>query len=379
VLIYLVNYDLTHCTLTSTIQLLKLLLAMTIRHSGSRDRSARTSYPGQGISILAGLRRYVWKHRILVSLVLASMALFAVLSASVLSPAGLSNPMQTTAQTTGQPTAQSLQVQIQPTNPQLGDTISVLIQGEAATSPTNTPATAPTVVMNQKTYPTFATGSNRYRAFLPTTPLDAPGNLSIQVNAAPSSTQASQTQTFTVALRNREFPTQSIWLSGDSDSLGTDHEFDRVDAFKALVTPEKLWNGAFQRPNQGEITTIYGVRRYYNGEFAQDYFHRGVDYAGPTGDPVVAPAAGRIALVGRVEDGFELHGNTIGIDHGQGVLSIMLHLSRIDVKEGDVVQPGQRIGAVGGTGAVTGPHLHWGLYVNGQSVDPVPWRYTGFE
>lgn len=327
---------------------------------------------------MAGLRRHLWRHRIVVSLVLGSLSLFAALSASLLSPAGLSNP------------AQTLQVQIQPTNPQLGDTISVLIQADAATaSPTGASTAAPTVVMNQKTYPTFAIGSSRYRAFLPTTPLDAPGNLSIQVNtgqvnpgASPvqaPSTQTSPSQTFSVALRNRDFPTQSIWLSGDSDSLGTDHEFDRVDAFKALITAEKLWNGAFQRPNQGEITTVYGVRRYYNGEFAQDYFHRGVDYAGPTGDPVVAPAAGRIALVGRVEDGFELHGNTIGIDHGQGVLSIMLHLSRIDVKEGDVVQPGQRIGAVGGTGAVTGPHLHWGLYVNGQSVDPVPWRYTGFE
>lgn len=351
---------------------------MTIRHSNSLDRSARTPYPMQEMRIVVGLRRF-WQHRILVSLLLGSMALFAVLSASLFSSAVSSTP------------AQAMQVQIQPTNPQLGDTISVVIQTDAATAAnsTGTPTATPTVVMNQKTYPTFAIGSNRYRTFLPTTPLDAPGNLSIQVNAgqsnavqanaAASQTQTSQTQIFNVALRNRDFPTQSIWLSGDSDSLGTDHEFDRVDAFKALVTPEKLWTGAFQRPNQGEITTIYGVRRYYNGEFAQDYFHRGVDYAGPTGDSVVAPAAGRIALVGRVEDGFELHGNTIGIDHGQGVLSIMLHLSRIDVTEGDVVQPGQRIGAVGSTGAVTGPHLHWGFYVNGQSVDPVPWRYTGFE
>jgi murein DD-endopeptidase MepM/ murein hydrolase activator NlpD len=262
--------------------------------------------------------------------------------------------------------ARAAQVQIQPVNPQLGDTISVVVQTES-----NQDA-APTVTLNQRTYPTFAIASNRYRAFVPTTPLDQSGNLNIQVSGEPP-------QTFTLSLRNREFPTQSIWLSGDSASLGTDYEFDRVDTFKTLVTPEKYWNGAFQRPNQGEITTIYGVRRYYNGEFAQDYFHRGVDYAGPTGDPIVAPAAGRIALVGRVEDGFELHGNTIGIDHGQGVLSIMLHLSRIDVKEGDFVQPGQRIGAVGATGAVTGAHLHWGLYVHGQSVDPVPWRNNGFE
>ncbi|PSB07158.1 peptidase [filamentous cyanobacterium CCP1] len=262
--------------------------------------------------------------------------------------------------------AQAVQVQAQPTNPQLGDTITVLIQTEGTTSE------PPSVTLNQNTYPAFSLGANRYRALVPTTPLDRPGGINLQVNAGGS------TETIALQLRDRSFPTQSLWISG-AGSLGTDHEFDRVDAFKQLVTPEKYWNGAFLRPSPGEITTVYGVRRYYNGEFAQDYFHRGVDYAAPTGDPIVAPAAGRVALVGTVQEGFELHGNTIGIDHGQGVVSIFLHLSRIDVQEGDFVQPGQRIGAVGATGGVTGPHLHWGLYVHGQSVDPVPWRYEAIE
>ncbi|MCF3608141.1 M23 family metallopeptidase [Planktothrix agardhii 1033] len=173
---------------------------------------------------------------------------------------------------------------------------------------------------------------------------------------------------------------QSIWLPPDKEGLeGTDQEFDRVDAFKALVTPEKYWKGPFLRPNAGEITTIYGVRRYYNGEFAEDYYHRGVDYGGAMGSPVVAPAAGRVALVGRESQGFEIHGNVIGLDHGQGVASILMHLNRIDVKEGDFVQPGQVIGTVGSSGASTGPHLHWGLYVQGKAVDPVPWRYAAID
>lgn len=94
---------------------------------------------------------------------------------------------------------------------------------------------------------------------------------------------------------------------------------------------------------------------------------------------MVAPAAGYIRLVGRVSEGFELHGNTVGIDHDQGLLSIMIHLSRIDVNEGDFVRPGQRVGAMGATGAATGPHLHWRLYVNQVAVDPVPWHYGGCE
>jgi murein DD-endopeptidase MepM/ murein hydrolase activator NlpD len=260
-------------------------------------------------------------------------------------------------------------VVISPTDPQIGDTISVVVQAKQPGS-----ATLPVVTVNGSTqYPVFPLANHRFRALIPTSPLDPPGRMVIQVSGS------EETRNLAVGLRNRTFPTQRITLSPSQSNLGTQQEFDRVAAFKRLVTPERFWQGALIRPSQGQVSTVYGVRRYYNGVFAQDYYHRGVDYAAGTGSPVVAPAAGRIGLVGRVADGFELHGNTIGIDHGQGVLSIMIHLSRIDVNEGDFVQPGQVIGAVGSTGASTGPHLHWGLYVHGVSVDPVPWRDRGFE
>ena len=262
---------------------------------------------------------------------------------------------------------QALQVLVTPANPELGDTLSVMIQVDGSVGKT------PTVSVQQKNYPAFPIGNNRFRALLPTTPLDKPGARQIQVAGD------GQVQNLSVQVRSRDFPTQSITLPPGKDGEGTDAEFDRVDAFKALVTPKKFWNGPLLRPNSGEITTTYGVRRYYNGVFAQDYYHRGVDYAGAYGSPVVAPAAGRVSLVGRESQGFIIHGNVVGIDHGQGVASILMHLSRIDVKEGDFVQAGQVIGALGSTGAATGPHLHWGLYVNGQSIDPVPWRIQGIE
>jgi len=262
---------------------------------------------------------------------------------------------------------QALQVVVTPTNPQLGDTLSVIIQVDGNGGET------PQVSLQQKNYPAFPIGNGRFRALLPTTPLEKPGARQIQVAGD------GQVQKLNVQVRDRNFPTQSIWLPPGKDSEGTDAEFDRVDAFKALVTPEKFWDGKLLRPNSGEITTIYGVRRYYNGVFAQDYYHRGVDYAGAYGSPVVAPAAGRVSLVGRESQGFKIHGNVVGIDHGQGVASILMHLARIDVKEGDIVKAGQVIGTLGSTGASTGPHLHWGLYVHGQSVDPVPWRLQGVE
>lgn len=262
--------------------------------------------------------------------------------------------------------ATALLAQVTPSQPQLGDTLAVTINSTAT-------STAPTVSLGSRTYPTFPIGNDRFRALVPTTPLDKPGALKLRVS------DSNETKELALQLRGRKFPTQSIWLPPGKDQDLSDFEFDRVDAFKKLVTPQKMWSGPFRKPNNGPITTGYGVRRYYNGKFANDYYHRGVDYAGAYGSPIIAPAAGRVALVGQEAKGFVIHGNCIGIDHGQGVESIFLHLSQIKVKNGDLVKAGQVIGTLGGTGAATGPHLHWGLYVNGQAVDPVPWRNKGFE
>jgi murein DD-endopeptidase MepM/ murein hydrolase activator NlpD len=256
----------------------------------------------------------------------------------------------------------ALEVQILPDNPQLGDTISVIVTTQDKES-------QPTVTLEQQNYPVFALG-NRYRALLPTSPLNRSGKLTIQVKGD------GQTKNIGIWLKNRSFPTQRIALTGKANSEATQLELDRVAAFKELVTPDKFWHGSFVRPNAGRISTVFGVRRYYNGVFARDYYHRGVDYAGGAGSAVMAPASGYIKLVGKEAEGFRVHGNTIGIDHGQGVVSIFLHLQDIYVKEGDFVRAGQTIGTIGSTGASTGPHLHWGLYVHGISVDPVPWRLS---
>lgn len=263
----------------------------------------------------------------------------------------------------------ALQVQVIPTNPGLGDTVSVVIN---LNSPSN--GSNPSVAIGEKTYPAFAIAPNKYRAFIPTTPLEKAGTRTIKISGD------GQVQSLALKVSDRNFPVQRITLPpGKAGVDATEYELKRVAAFKALETPQKYWSGPFLKPNAGRISTIYGVRRYYNGTFAKDYYHRGVDYAGAAGSPVTAPAPGRVALVGKVSQGFRIHGNVVGIDHGQGVTSIFMHLSRINVKEGDIVKAGQVIGAVGSTGAATGPHLHWGLYVNGQSVDPVPWRNKVFD
>jgi lysostaphin len=252
------------------------------------------------------------------------------------------------------------QVSINPNQPRLGDTVVVQF--------TDTPTTQnPSIAVDNTTYPAFEIGTNQFRAMIPTSPLQKPGTRQIIFN---TSTPIPPSQ---IEVSDRKFPLQKIRLLPGKTAWATEMELQKVATLKELVTPQKYWQGKFIPPSKARMSTPYGVRRYYNGVFAKDYYHRGLDYAGKKGSPVVAPAAGKVMLIGYEKDGFRVHGNVVGVDHGQGVVSIFMHLHKINVTEGQFLQPGEKIGEVGSTGASTGPHLHWGLYVNNVSIDPLQW------
>jgi murein DD-endopeptidase MepM/ murein hydrolase activator NlpD len=124
-----------------------------------------------------------------------------------------------------------------------------------------------------------------------------------------------------------------------------------------------FWGKRFIVPVEGNLER-FGDRRIINGAIRSP--HTGVDISAPEGAPVVAPAAGRVILTGD----FFFTGNTIYIDHGLGLIGMFFHLSRINVREGDMVEQGQVIGAVGSTGRATGPHLHWGVRWRGARINP---------
>ena len=125
----------------------------------------------------------------------------------------------------------------------------------------------------------------------------------------------------------------------------------------------RLWSGHFARPLPGRVTSRFGTRREFNGELKSR--HWGVDLDGDIGDPVAATNRGVVALVGD----FYYSGNVVYVDHGRGLITAYLHLSRVDVAQGDTLERGSLVGRVGATGRVTGPHLHWLVRFGGVSLD----------
>jgi murein DD-endopeptidase MepM/ murein hydrolase activator NlpD len=135
-------------------------------------------------------------------------------------------------------------------------------------------------------------------------------------------------------------------------------------SYRSQSTP-RLWRGAFRLPRPSRITSIFGSARVYNGEVKSR--HLGTDFAGAIGAPVWAAGRGVVALVAN----FYLAGRSVYIDHGGGLVTTYFHLSRAEVVRGDTVVAGQRIGRVGQSGRVTGPHLHWAARYGKIAVDPM--------
>ncbi len=135
----------------------------------------------------------------------------------------------------------------------------------------------------------------------------------------------------------------------------------------------RLWSAPIRVPRDSRITSAYGGAREFNGRVTSR--HLGTDFAGAVGTPVAAAARGVVALVAD----FYLAGRAVYLDHGAGLVTGYFHLSQADVAEGDSVAAGQRIGAVGRTGRVTGPHLHWIMRYGGISVDPMTLVELGRE
>lgn len=142
-------------------------------------------------------------------------------------------------------------------------------------------------------------------------------------------------------------------------------EADRVRIRAALATwSDKTPDFDFAVPSEGRFSSGFGLRRFINDQPRNP--HSGLDIAAPVGTPIHAPAPGRVILTGD----FFYAGKAVMLDHGHGLLSFYAHLDSIGVEEGQRLERGARLGTMGMTGRVTGPHLHWGVYLNRTPVDP---------
>ena len=174
-----------------------------------------------------------------------------------------------------------------------------------------------------------------------------------------------------LVVSSRSFPTRRLRV--DESFVTPPPEVQRriaqdaqdLGALWAHSAPAPLWAGPFVRPVQGASNSAFGMRSIYNGVPRSP--HGGADFVGPTGTVVGAPNAGRIVMARELY----LLGNVVVVDHGLGLFSLLAHLSTIAVHEGENVTAGQRVGQVGATGRVTGPHLHWAVRLGGARVDPL--------
>ena len=196
----------------------------------------------------------------------------------------------------------------------------------------------------------------------------SPGEHTLLIKDAASG--AVRKQAFLV--EDKQYETQHITIKNkrkvnpekrDMQRIGSEQKQIR----KALAnhdarSPDSL---RFILPVHGPVSSPFGLRRYFNEQPRKP--HSGLDLAAAEGTPIRAPAAGRISDTGD----YFFNGNTVFIDHGQGLVTMYCHMSRIDVKPGQEVVAGETIGAVGQTGRVTGPHLHWGVSLNDARVDPM--------
>ena len=179
----------------------------------------------------------------------------------------------------------------------------------------------------------------------------------------------------TLAVAARDYQVQRIdGLPPGKVTPRSKEDIARIEADAGLLEAAKERNSALSGfteimawPVQGPLTGVYGSQRILNGQPRSP--HRGLDVAAPEGTPIAAIAGGVVSLA---EADMYFTGGTVMVDHGHGVHSIYAHMSAVEVEVGQAVAQGERIGAVGATGRVTGPHLHWGVYWFGRAVDPVP-------
>ena len=224
----------------------------------------------------------------------------------------------------------------------------------------NADGSAPQAVMNGK--PILVMQRDGKWLAVAGIPLDTePGDLSVTVDGheKPFSVNQHAYREQRITVENQSYVEQN---QEQLDRIFSERKI--IDAVLTSFTERPVDGLALAPPVPGTQSSSFGYRRFFNDQPRSP--HKGMDISAGSGEPVAAPRSGHIAATGD----YFFNGNTVLIDHGQGFITMYCHLSEIAVEEGERVTTGDVIGAVGATGRVTGPHLHFGTYLNGTAVDP---------
>jgi len=244
-------------------------------------------------------------------------------------------------------------------------------QGEVVMFTATTPQAADAMRARafDRDLPTFQVDATRWQALLGIDIDTPPGSYVVSFEA----TSAGNTMTATTDLHitsgvfgRRVLKVDNSFVNPSEPAIARiTSEAREIEQLWTQSEPRRLWDLGFVRPVPGRANGAFGSRSVFNGQPRQP--HGGADFLSPAGTPIHAPNSGRIVLARDLY----FTGNTVVIDHGLGVFSLLAHLSVMEVHQGELVTRGQIIGQVGATGRVTGPHLHWGVRMNGARVDPL--------
>lgn len=196
-----------------------------------------------------------------------------------------------------------------------------------------------------------------------------PGKYPVTVEAGPAG--SASRASYALVVRSKTFPTRQLKVDNafvnppESAQARIAQDARDLERCWREAAAARLWTAGFIRPVPQPSNSAFGSRSVFNGQARNP--HSGADFLSPAGQPVLAPGAGKVVLA----KDLYFSGNTVVIDHGTGVFSLLAHLSAIGATEGTTVAAGDPVGKVGATGRVTGPHLHWTVRVAGARVDPL--------
>lgn len=246
-----------------------------------------------------------------------------------------------------------------------GSLVIVRVTAEAGLSEKN-PGVLPTGEFEETRFPFFAGENNQYVALFGVPHHHAPGASKVIVRLGKEALE------LPFMIVDAGYSSEKLHVTDESKIKPPKSQIARIlleqkeigEAYTTL-TPNRFWKGGFRLPIDSAITSHYGTKRLYNGELKS--FHTGLDLRAKIGTPVFTAAPGVVVLA----KDLYFTGKTVIVDHGYGLMTLYAHLETMEVKKGQVLGPGERLGLSGATGRVSGPHLHWMAIVHRVKFNPL--------